>query len=110
MWVAERHAGNILTFGFASDADVRDVDTVIAANGGTLITVKLPQAELCLTVAAPSEQWVSNALAILAAVESEGGDLAQAGLRTEERGVGKAYVGTGRSRWRPYHQNKKKVS
>src|SRR3546814_18859243 len=69
--VAERHAGNILTFGFASDADVRAVDTVVAANGGTLITVKLPQAELCLTVAAPGEHWVSNALAILAAVESE---------------------------------------
>src|SRR3546814_14232502 len=66
--------------GFDSDSDVRAVETVIAANGGTLITVKLPQAELCLTVAAPGEHWVSNALAILAAVESVGGDLAQAGL------------------------------
>src|SRR3546814_9634299 len=65
-------------------SDVRAVDTVIAANGGTLITVKLPQAELCLTVAAPGEHWVSNALAILAAVESVGGDLAQAGLALAE--------------------------
>src|SRR3546814_17395359 len=48
--VAERHAGNNLTVGFASDADVRAVDTVIAANGGKLITVNLPQAELYLTV------------------------------------------------------------
>src|SRR3546814_19598580 len=61
-------------------SDVRAVDTVIAANGGTLLTVKLPQAELCLTVAAPGEHWVSNALAILAAVESVCGDLAKAGL------------------------------
>src|SRR3546814_4072508 len=70
--------------GFDSDSDVRAVETVIAANGGTLITVKLPQAELCLTVAAPGEHWVFNALAILAAVESVGGDLAQAGLALAE--------------------------
>src|SRR3546814_16254325 len=57
---------------------------VVAAKGGALITVKLPQAKLCLTVAAPGEHWASNALGIFAAVESVGGDLAQAGLALAE--------------------------
>nr|WP_208404749.1 UDP-N-acetylmuramoyl-tripeptide--D-alanyl-D-alanine ligase [Sphingobium vermicomposti] len=81
---AERHAAHILTFGFDPEADVHVRDMVPAANGGTLVTAKLPSAELCFTVGAPGEHWVSNALAVLAAVEALGGDLAVAGLALAE--------------------------
>ncbi|MBK5264011.1 MAG: UDP-N-acetylmuramoyl-tripeptide--D-alanyl-D-alanine ligase, partial [Alphaproteobacteria bacterium] len=81
---AERHGAKILRFGFNEGADVRAVDSVTAVNGGTLVTVKLPEGELCLTIAAPGEHWVSNALAVLAAVEVVGGDLAVAGLALAE--------------------------
>ncbi|WP_340265497.1 UDP-N-acetylmuramoyl-tripeptide--D-alanyl-D-alanine ligase [Sphingobium mellinum] len=81
---AEQHAARILTFGFDEEADVRARDMVPAANGGTLVTAKLPSAELCFTVGAPGEHWVSNALAVLAAVEALGGDLGAAGLALAE--------------------------
>ena len=81
---AEQHAARILTFGFDPEADVRARDMVPAANGGTLVTATLPSAELCFTVGAPGEHWVSNALAVLAAVEALGGDLAAAGLALAE--------------------------
>ena len=81
---AEQHAAHILTFGFDPEADVHVRDMVPAANGGTLVTAKLPSAELCFTVGAPGEHWVSNALAVLAAVEALGGDLAVAGLALAE--------------------------
>ena len=81
---AEQHAARILTFGFDPEADVRARDMVPAANGGTLVTARLPSAELCFTVGAPGEHWVSNALAVLAAVEALGGDLAAAGLALAE--------------------------
>ena len=81
---AEQHAARILTFGFDEEADVRARDMVPAANGGTLVTATLPNAELCFTVGAPGEHWVSNALAVMAAVEALGGDLAAAGLALAE--------------------------
>ncbi|WP_255245715.1 UDP-N-acetylmuramoyl-tripeptide--D-alanyl-D-alanine ligase [Sphingobium sp. D43FB] len=81
---AERHAGRILTFGTSPQADVHARETVPAPGGGTLVTAKLPDAELCFTVAAPGDHWVSNALAVLAAVDAVGGDLAAAGLALAE--------------------------
>jgi len=81
---AERHAGRILTFGFDPEADVHAREMVSAAGGGTLVTATLPGVELCFTVAAPGEHWVSNALAVLAAVAAVGGDLAAAGLALAE--------------------------
>ncbi len=81
---AERHAARILTFGMGNGADVRAVETATAASGGTLVTARLPEAELCFTVSAPGEHWVSNALAVLAVVEALGADLAQAGLALAE--------------------------
>ena len=81
---AEKHAARILTFGFDPQADVRARETVPAAAGGTLVTAALPGVELCLTVGAPGEHWVSNALAVLATVEALGGDLAAAGLALAE--------------------------
>jgi UDP-N-acetylmuramoyl-tripeptide--D-alanyl-D-alanine ligase len=81
---AERHAARILTFGMSKDADVHALETVPAPGGGTLVTAKLPDAELCFTVAAPGDHWVSNALAVLAAVAAVDGDLAAAGLALAE--------------------------
>lgn len=81
---AEQHAARILTFGFDPQADVHARDMVPAAGGGTLVTAALPGVELCFTVGAPGEHWVSNALAVLAAVEALGGDLAAVGLALAE--------------------------
>jgi UDP-N-acetylmuramoyl-tripeptide--D-alanyl-D-alanine ligase len=81
---AEQHAARILTFGFDPEADVHARDMVPAAGGGTLVTAALPGVELCFTVGAPGEHWVSNALAVLATVEALGGDLAAAGLALAE--------------------------
>jgi UDP-N-acetylmuramoyl-tripeptide--D-alanyl-D-alanine ligase len=81
---AERHAARILTFGMSKDADVHALEAMPAPGGGTLVTAKLPEAELCFTIAAPGDHWVSNALAVLAAVEAVGGDLAAAGLALAE--------------------------
>ncbi|ALR22510.1 UDP-N-acetylmuramoyl-tripeptide--D-alanyl-D-alanine ligase [Sphingobium baderi] len=81
---AEKHAARVLTFGFGEEADVRVREMVPAASGGTLVTAVLSDAELCFTVAAPGDHWVSNALAVLAAVEALGGDLAMAGLALAE--------------------------
>ncbi|WCP12659.1 UDP-N-acetylmuramoyl-tripeptide--D-alanyl-D-alanine ligase [Sphingobium sp. AntQ-1] len=81
---AERHAARILTFGASPQADVCAREAVPAPGGGTLVTATLPDAELCFTVAAPGDHWVSNALAVLAAVDAVGGDLAAAGLALAE--------------------------
>jgi UDP-N-acetylmuramoyl-tripeptide--D-alanyl-D-alanine ligase len=81
---AARYTGRIMTFGIGKGADVRAVETVPANNGGTLITARFPEAELCCTIAPPGEHWVSNALAVLGTVEALGGDLAAAGLALAE--------------------------
>lgn len=76
---ARPYAANILTFGAGEGADVRALDTI--ANGsGTLVTAHLPGAELTFTLSQPGAHWVSNAMAVLAAVHALGGDLAAAGL------------------------------
>jgi UDP-N-acetylmuramoyl-tripeptide--D-alanyl-D-alanine ligase len=77
------HAGRVLTYGRGQGADVRAIDA-IASKGGTLITVQLPGAGLTMTVGQPGEHWVSNALAVIAAVDAAGGDLAVAGLALAE--------------------------
>lgn len=81
---AERHAARVLTFGTGEGADVRAIEAVPARQGGSLVTARLPEGELCFTVAAPGDHWVCNAMAVLAAVEAVGGDLAAAGLAMAE--------------------------
>jgi UDP-N-acetylmuramoyl-tripeptide--D-alanyl-D-alanine ligase len=76
---AQPYAATILTFGLTEGADIQAREA-IAVEGGTLVTATLPEAELTFTIAQPGEHWVSNALAVLGAVEAMGGDLAQAGL------------------------------
>jgi UDP-N-acetylmuramoyl-tripeptide--D-alanyl-D-alanine ligase len=76
---ARRHAAEIITFG-GPDADVTAIHAVRAENGGSLITARLMQSELTYTISQRGEHWVSNSLAVLAAVEAVGADLAAAGL------------------------------
>jgi UDP-N-acetylmuramoyl-tripeptide--D-alanyl-D-alanine ligase len=77
---ARPYAARVLSFGLTEGADIRARDVVPSPGGGSLVTATLPGAELTFTVAQPGTHWVSNALAVLGAVEAVGGDLAQAGL------------------------------
>jgi UDP-N-acetylmuramoyl-tripeptide--D-alanyl-D-alanine ligase len=81
---AERHAEHVISFGFEAGADVRAIDVVAAPRGGSLVTAKLGEQSLCFTIAEAGRHWVSNSLAILAAVRAVGGDLATTGLALAE--------------------------
>ena len=81
---AEGLGATVVTFGRADGADVRLLDTVIAPGGGSLVTVDMGDRRLCFTVASPGEHWVSNSLAVMAAVRGVGGDLGAAGLALAE--------------------------
>src|SRR5438552_2806648 len=82
---ARRHADRIITFG-GGDADVHAVHAVSAEGGGSLISAALLERELTFTISQRGEHWVSNALAVLAAVEAVGGDVAIAGLALADMG------------------------
>ncbi len=76
----------VVTFGRSSKADVRLLDAIPSANGGSLVTADLGDARLCYSVAEPGEHWVTNSLGVMAAVRAAGGDLAAAGLALAEMG------------------------
>lgn len=76
---AKPHAGKTVTFGRGEGADVRARD-VVQLDAGTMVAAVLPGVELCFTLSQPGDHWVSNALAVMAAVQAMGGDLAAAGL------------------------------
>src|SRR6185437_9912027 len=82
---ARRHADRIVTFG-RGDADVHAIHAVSAENGGSLISAGLLERELTFTISQRGEHWVSNSLAVLAAVESVGADVAVAGLALADLG------------------------
>jgi UDP-N-acetylmuramoyl-tripeptide--D-alanyl-D-alanine ligase len=82
---ARHHADRIVTFG-RDDADVHAVHAVGAEAGGSLITAGLLERDLTFTISQPGEHWVSNALAVLAAVEAVGADVAVAGLALADLG------------------------
>ena len=77
---ARPYAASVLSFGLGDGADIRARDVVPSPGGGSLVTAVLPEAELTFTISQAGDHWVSNALAVLGAVEALGGDLAQAGL------------------------------
>ena len=83
---AEARGARVLAFGRAADADVRLLDAVAVANGGSLVTAALEDRRLCFSVAEPGEHWVANSLAVMAAVHAAGGDLGAAGLALAEMG------------------------
>jgi UDP-N-acetylmuramoyl-tripeptide--D-alanyl-D-alanine ligase len=84
---AAKHTDNIVSFGFSPNANVRVLDHVAAADGGSLITAQLPTGALCFTLSQPGKHWIANSMAVLAVVEAVGGDLAAAGLAMAERGA-----------------------
>ena len=77
---ARPYARHIVTFGLGEGADVRATYVIRGAKGGSMVTAALPGGQLSFTINQPGAHWVGNALAVLAAVEAVGGDLAQAGL------------------------------
>ncbi len=83
---ARPHAGTILTFGLGEGADIRATYVMGGPRGGSIVTAQLPGAQLSLTISQPGAHWVANALAVLAAVQAVGGDLALAGLALAELG------------------------
>ena len=82
---AKRAAERIITFG-KGDADVHAIHAVVAEGSGSLITAALLERELTFTMSQRGEHWVGNALAVLAAVEALGADVARAGLALADMG------------------------
>ncbi len=82
---ARRRADRIITFG-GGDADVHAVHAVSADGGGSLISAALLERELTFTISQRGEHWVSNSLAVLAAVEAAGADVAVGGLALADLG------------------------
>lgn len=82
--VAASYAANVVTFGYSEAANVRLIDEMPLGSGGTQITAQTLNGRLSFQVGMPGKHWVSNALAVLAAVEAAGGDIAQAGLALAE--------------------------
>jgi UDP-N-acetylmuramoyl-tripeptide--D-alanyl-D-alanine ligase len=87
--VAARHAARVIRFGTGAGADVRLIDALPTATGGTLVTAEFggaagPPRKLCYTVSQPGAHWVVNSLAVMAAVAAVGGDLGAAGLALAE--------------------------
>jgi UDP-N-acetylmuramoyl-tripeptide--D-alanyl-D-alanine ligase len=76
---ARKHAARTITFGHG-EADVSVVHAVRSEQGGSLVTARLTESELTYTIAQRGDHWVTNSLAVLAAVEAVGADLAIAGL------------------------------
>ena len=76
---ARRYAENIITFG-RGDADVHALHAVRSSDGGSQISAALLERQVTFTMSQRGEHWVSNALAVLAAVEALGLDVAVAGL------------------------------
>ncbi len=83
---ATAQRAQIVTFGSSAGADVRVLEQMRTRTGGTFVTALLKQRELSFTVGQPGDHLVSNALAVLAAVEAAGGDVALAGLALGELG------------------------
>jgi UDP-N-acetylmuramoyl-tripeptide--D-alanyl-D-alanine ligase len=83
---AKPHAARIVTFGMRDGADFRTVEMMRTRTGGTFVTARFGDRELSFTISQPGAHWVSNAMAILAAVDAVGADLELAGLAMAEMG------------------------
>jgi UDP-N-acetylmuramoyl-tripeptide--D-alanyl-D-alanine ligase len=78
------YAAQVVTFGTGAGADVRAIEAMPASSGGTFVTARLGDREVNYTISQSGAHWVSNTLAVLAAVRAAGGDLALAGLALAE--------------------------
>lgn len=83
---AEKLGIKVVTFGRSESADVRLLDAIPSANGGSLVTADLGDTRVCYSVAEPGEHWIANSLAVMAAVREARGDLGAAGLALAEMG------------------------
>jgi UDP-N-acetylmuramoyl-tripeptide--D-alanyl-D-alanine ligase len=86
---AARYSARVISFGKSEHADVRLLDAVAGMGGGSLVTAEFRDPlggsrRICYTIAAPGEHWVTNSLAVMAAVRAVGGDLGAAGLALAE--------------------------
>lgn len=81
---ARRHADRIITFG-KGDADIH-APHAVADRGGSLITAELLDCSLTFNISQRGDHWVTNALAVLAAVEAVGSDVGLAGLALADMG------------------------
>ncbi len=83
---AAPYAAKIVTFGLDKGADVSAIETMRVPTGGTYMTARFGDRELSVTIAQPGMHWVSNALGVLACVDTAGSDLGIAGLALAELG------------------------
>ena len=81
---AEKAGATVVSFGLSASADVRLLDAVAAPGGGSMVTADMGDRRLCYTVGIPGQHWVSNSLAVVAAVRAVGGNLGAAGLALAE--------------------------
>jgi UDP-N-acetylmuramoyl-tripeptide--D-alanyl-D-alanine ligase len=81
---ATPYATHVVTFGSGLGADVRAIEAMPVPSGGTFVTARLGDREVSYTISQAGAHWVSNTLAVLAAVHAAGGDLALAGLALAE--------------------------
>ncbi|HVF93208.1 MAG TPA: UDP-N-acetylmuramoyl-tripeptide--D-alanyl-D-alanine ligase [Sphingomonas sp.] len=83
---AAAHGARVVTFGLDKGAQVRAVEVMRVQTGGSYVTAQVGERELSFTLSQPGAHWVSNALAVLAAVDAAGADLGLAGLALGELG------------------------
>lgn len=83
---ARANGARIVTFGMNDDADVSALEVMRTPTGGSFVSARLCTRELGFTIAQPGAHLVSNALAVLAAVEALDADVAIAGLALAEMG------------------------
>ena len=67
-----------------NNADVCALDWLSDGVGGSLVTARVHDSMLCFRLGQSGEHWVSNAMAVLAAVGTLGGDLPAAGIALAE--------------------------
>lgn len=82
---ARPYAGRIITFGSDAGADVV-AEQVALHPDCSCVTARVGSHRLTFKVGMAGRHWVGNALAVLAAVDAAGGDLALAGLALAELG------------------------
>jgi UDP-N-acetylmuramoyl-tripeptide--D-alanyl-D-alanine ligase len=83
---ATPHASRIVTFGLDKGADMRALEAMRLPSGASFVTARVGERELSFTLSQPGMHWVSNALAVIAAVDAAGGDLGLAGLALADLG------------------------
>lgn len=83
---AAHYGRKILTFGVSEGSNIRLLDAIPSANGGSVVTADLGDERVCYSIAEPGDHWIVNSLGILAAVKAVGGDLGAAGLALSEMG------------------------